>query len=171
MRAGASFLVAPSRYEPCGLIHLELRRFGVPALASDTGGHHDTIITSGPHKNGYLFKSENNWWSNEQDAAVVASIEPAMKDAHASLEGFMVLMQEALKTYLDATRTMIRDTAWPAAGNTVPMILQALFNAWNMSMPKLYAIAVRSEGKFRSNARLLSFQLLWRALSFCFLGK
>ncbi len=109
MRAGASFVVAPSRYEPCGLIHLEMRRFGVPTLASDTGGHHDTITTSGPHKNGYLFTSVDNWWSKEQNAEVVKSIGPAMKDAQEVLDGLYGSDAAALEAYVKATQTMIRD--------------------------------------------------------------
>lgn len=58
-RAGADFMVMPSRYEPCGLPQLECPRFGTLPIVRKTGGLADTVVeldARAEHGNGFVFE-------------------------------------------------------------------------------------------------------------------
>lgn len=61
-KAGADFILMPSRYEPCGLPQMEVPRFGTLPVVRSTGGLRDTItqldFVSGKG-NGFLFRDIN----------------------------------------------------------------------------------------------------------------
>jgi starch synthase/alpha-amylase len=42
-KAGADFILMPSRYEPCGLPQMEVTRFGTLPIVRQTGGLRDTV--------------------------------------------------------------------------------------------------------------------------------
>jgi glycogen synthase len=66
LRAATDLGCFPSSFEPCGLVQGETWIFGGDVFATDTGGFHDTVITSGPDKNGTLFprvKIDSDWFS------------------------------------------------------------------------------------------------------------
>jgi len=50
-KAGADFILMPSRYEPCGLPQMEAPRFGTLPIVRSTGGLKDTIIQMDVDKN------------------------------------------------------------------------------------------------------------------------
>ncbi|MEM6733025.1 MAG: glycosyltransferase, partial [Myxococcota bacterium] len=55
-RAGADFMLMPSRYEPCGLPQLECPRFGTLPIVRRTGGLADTVEElNGTSGNGFVF--------------------------------------------------------------------------------------------------------------------
>ena len=69
--ASAALVVAPSRYEPFGLVPLEAMRLGTPVLAARTGGLIDNV---GPESGGYLVSShEPDAWC---DAALAVLDNP-----------------------------------------------------------------------------------------------
>jgi starch synthase len=51
--AGSDFIIAPSRYEPCGLIQMIAMKYGTLPIASKTGGLQDSVEHG---KNGFLFE-------------------------------------------------------------------------------------------------------------------
>ena len=51
--AGSDFLLAPSRFEPCGLSQMYAQRFGSLPIGHQTGGLADTIEDG---KTGFLFR-------------------------------------------------------------------------------------------------------------------
>lgn len=58
-KAGADFILMPSRYEPCGLPQMEVLRFGTLPIVRSTGGLKDTITHLDVEKNtgnGFVFK-------------------------------------------------------------------------------------------------------------------
>ncbi|MDY6915394.1 MAG: glycosyltransferase, partial [Candidatus Cloacimonadota bacterium] len=57
-KAGADFILMPSRYEPCGLPQMEVLRFGTLPIVRSTGGLKDTISHLDIEKsegNGFVF--------------------------------------------------------------------------------------------------------------------
>ncbi len=61
-KAGADFILMPSRYEPCGLPQMEAPRLGTLPVVRATGGLKDTVTQLEPYKNkdgygnGFLFE-------------------------------------------------------------------------------------------------------------------
>lgn len=58
-KAGADFILMPSRYEPCGLPQMEVLRFGTLPIVRSTGGLKDTISQLNVENNignGFVFK-------------------------------------------------------------------------------------------------------------------
>ena len=54
--AGADILLAPSRYEPCGLVQLIAMRYGCVPVVHGTGGLRDTVIDyRQPQSTGFVF--------------------------------------------------------------------------------------------------------------------
>ena len=61
-KAGADFILMPSRYEPCGLPQMEVLRFGTLPIVRSTGGLKDTISQLDVEKNignGFIFRIES----------------------------------------------------------------------------------------------------------------
>jgi len=57
-KAGADFVLMPSRYEPCGLPQMECPRFGTLPVARSTGGLRDTVAqlrVEAGSGNGFVF--------------------------------------------------------------------------------------------------------------------
>ena len=74
-KAGADFVLMPSRYEPCGLPQMECPRFGTLPIARLTGGLRDTVSEldwNANHGNGFGF------W-NHTPAHFVQAVERAME--------------------------------------------------------------------------------------------
>lgn len=67
-----------SSYEPCGLGHQEFARMGEDVIATNTGGHTDTVIEG---FNGFLAKRLPNWNSPEQDEEIRKAVRRAVNKA------------------------------------------------------------------------------------------
>jgi starch synthase len=81
LRAACSVPIFPSRYEPCGLVQGEFNRFGKKVVATHTGGFVDTLKTTGPDANGYLFKRESDWESSKQNEEIKKTLGVALGEA------------------------------------------------------------------------------------------
>ncbi len=99
-RAIAVLCVAPSNFEPCGLVQYESWLFGALVMATATGGLADTIISSlnDPNFNGFTFERLSGWNSKEQDQLVYETTLKAV-DYWRSLnkEQQTALMQKMMK--------------------------------------------------------------------------
>jgi starch synthase len=61
LQAGIDILLAPARFEPCGLTQLYALRYGTVPIVRRTGGLADTVTDSGPADlaTGFLFENPN----------------------------------------------------------------------------------------------------------------
>lgn len=67
--AASDFILIPSKFEPCGLIHMIAMRYGAIPIARNTGGLKDVISN---HKNGFLF---SNYSSYDLEKTLLEAIE------------------------------------------------------------------------------------------------
>jgi glycogen synthase len=85
LRAAADMGVFPSSFEPCGLVQGECFNFGCRVLATDTGGFHDTVFSSGDKANGWLFPRLEAWNSDAQLQAIETTLRNAVDDLQTAL--------------------------------------------------------------------------------------
>ncbi len=148
MRAAIDVGCFPSSYEPCGLVQGEGFRFGKRTIATDTGGFHDTIITEGPKKNGYLFKRHEKWHSPEQDQAISVALTEAIEDARTTLTALYFGSDDEAEEHLAPMRSLMRDaiqSTWteaPDGSDDIPAIYQ---------YDLIYAKALKDRTKRRTN--------------------
>ncbi len=101
LRAGIDIGVFPSIFEPCGLIQGEMHKMGKLAVATKTGGFVNTIFTSGPNSNGYLFDRKSEWNSEEQREAIRSAISQAAEDAKSMLKTLYGDDETAMRPYIE----------------------------------------------------------------------
>ena len=73
-KAGADFVLMPSRYEPCGLPQMECPRFGTLPIARLTGGLRDTVFElneDATEGNGFVFEEYS---PSALEAAIVRAV-------------------------------------------------------------------------------------------------
>jgi starch synthase len=108
--ASADMLLMPSRYEPCGLAQMIAMRYGCIPVATPVGGLKDTIIDhpKGRGQTGFLSKT-------------------------ASLAGYRVTVQRAIKLYRDASawrsiqkRAMKQNFSWERSAEKYLKLYQSL---------------------------------------------
>lgn len=73
VRAAANICFCPSKYEPCGLTHLEGFAYAQLTVGTNLGGYADLICedTQSPLFNGFLFTRDLNWKSEKQNQAIL----------------------------------------------------------------------------------------------------
>ncbi|MBM3207185.1 MAG: hypothetical protein FJZ57_01070, partial [Chlamydiae bacterium] len=101
LRAAAFMTIAPSKFEPCGLVQLESWLFGTPIIACATGGLADTVIsdTISDEFNGFTFARLEEWDSEAQNSLISATIDQAVSFwAQVPSERKTQLMQNMMKS-------------------------------------------------------------------------
>jgi starch synthase len=111
LRAAVDVGIFPSIFEPCGLVQGEMHRMGIETAATATGGFMDTIFTSGPNQNGYLFQRFPDWESQEQDEAIRATIREAILRNQEKLDALYNDNQEQLAPFIAQKQTIMRNAA------------------------------------------------------------
>jgi starch synthase len=103
LQAGADILLAPARYEPCGLIQLYALRYGTVPVVRRTGGLADTVTDAGPvamlddTATGFVFD------------------EPSKEALLAALSRAMIIFKEPLAWRRLQLAGMRRDFGWKAS--------------------------------------------------------
>jgi 1,4-alpha-glucan branching enzyme len=111
LRAAVDVGIFPSIFEPCGLVQGEMHRMGIETAATGTGGFMDTIFTSGPNQNGYLFQRFPNWESEEQDNAIRTTVQMATLRNQEKLDALYHDDRERLAPFIAQKRTIMRNAA------------------------------------------------------------
>jgi starch synthase len=109
LRAASTIAAFPSKYEPCGLVQGEFNRMGKKALATRTGGFADTLTAEAPNANGYLFRRDDKWHSEEQDKEIIATLRIALDYAKALQHALYHGDDAAKKPYLNTMRTIMHN--------------------------------------------------------------
>jgi starch synthase len=111
LRAAVDVGIFPSIFEPCGLVQGEMHRMGIETAATGTGGFMDTIFTSGPNQNGYLFPRFPNWESKEQDNAIRTTVQMATLRNQEKLDALYHDDRERLAPFIAQKCTIMRNAA------------------------------------------------------------
>ncbi len=111
LRAAVDLGVFPSIFEPCGLVQGEMHRMGIPTMATEIGGFKDTIFTSGPNRNGYLFKRHPQWESEEQNKAIREAVREAANEQHVKLDALYSGNQKESARFTNQSRTIMANAA------------------------------------------------------------
>ena len=154
LRAATTCAVFPSKYEPCGIVQGELNRFGKKAIATRTGGFADTITVEGPNANGYLFRRDDYWHSEEQDREIVATLRIALDYAKAQQHAMYHGDADAKKPYLDAMKTIMYNALHSTWEETPDGSLSAVRKI-ELAMAKAFANTKRRGESLIANLKTL----------------
>lgn len=100
-RAAAIYSIAPSNFEPCGLVQFEAWLFGTLVVATATGGLADTIVSdpSDPDFNGFTFERLASWDSSKQDDLAHEAVLTAIDHWRGlSDDGKVAIMQRIMRS-------------------------------------------------------------------------
>ncbi|MBS0603887.1 MAG: glycogen/starch synthase [Verrucomicrobia bacterium] len=111
LRAAVDVGIFPSIFEPCGLVQGEMHRMGVETAATATGGFVNTIITSGPNQNGYLFPRIPDWQSEQQDIEIQKTVQEAAERNQEKLDALYGDDPEARDQSVAQKRVIMRNAA------------------------------------------------------------
>jgi starch synthase len=113
--AGADMLLAPARFEPCGLVQMYAMRYGTVPIVRGVGGLKDTVIDIGsvPH-------------AVPADATGIVFERPIAEDLVAAIERACRLYREPLAWRRLQQRAMSRDFSWPRSAGQYLDIYQSL---------------------------------------------
>jgi glycogen synthase len=137
LRSAVDIGIFPSIFEPCGLVQGEMHRMGVETAATATGGFVDTIFTSGPNQNGYLFAKFPDWESEEQDNAIRATVKEATEKAQARLHALYQGNAAARQESVEQKRTIMQNAAnstWEKTFDGSLSPIEKLTRAYGKSM-------------------------------------
>ena len=132
LQAGADILLAPARFEPCGLTQLYALRYGTVPVVRRTGGLADTVTDTGPSDlaTGFVFE------------------DPTRDGLMGAIERALALYEEPLAWRRLQLKGMAEDFGWAAsAGRYVALYHQAA--GVNYPSP---ALSAQIEGKIRQIA-------------------
>jgi glycosyltransferase involved in cell wall biosynthesis len=111
----AHFLIHPARAEACAVVFSEASAFGVPSVASATGGISSAVR---PGRNGFLLPT----------SAVGADYADVIEEAFADQKAYRRLAASAFETYLNHLN-------WRVSGAAVAERLGAAVTQWRSSHP------------------------------------
>ena len=103
LQAGSDMLLAPARFEPCGLTQLYAMRYGTPAIVRRTGGLADTVVDARARSiadrtaTGFVF----------EDVSVTSLV--------AALERALAMYREPLTWRRLQLNAMVQDFSWDAS--------------------------------------------------------
>jgi hypothetical protein len=119
-----------------------MHRMGIETIATGTGGFVDTIFTSGPNRNGYLFERLSDWKSPAQDSAIKAVVHQAVWRNKAKLNTLYASNAKLLAPFIAEKRTIMSNAAkstWTSTFNGSLSPIERIKLA--------YAAALRNKGK------------------------
>ncbi len=153
LRSAATMGIFPSKYEPCGLVQGEFNCFGKKAIATRTGGFADTLTTEGPNANGYLFKRCDDWYSQEQEKEIIATLQAALTEAKAIQHALYHGDAQAKQPYVESMRTIMRNAHNSTWEKTPDGSLSAIRRV-DLAMAKAFANR-KTRGQISTNLNAL----------------
>lgn len=119
-----------------------MHKMGKLAVATKTGGFVNTIFTSGPNSNGYLFDRKWEWNSEEQREAIRSAISEAAQDAKSMLQALYGKDREALEPYIERMSKIME--------NAMNSSWTSTFDGSISPIDSLHAVYVRAvENKYK----------------------
>lgn len=110
LQAGSDILLAPARFEPCGLTQLYAMRYGTPPVVRRTGGLADTVVDATPAT------------IANRTATGFAFEGTSVDDLTATVERALALYREPLIWRRLQLQAMAQDFSWNAsAGNYISL--------------------------------------------------
>ncbi len=100
LHAGSDILLAPARFEPCGLTQLYALRYGTLPVVRNTGGLADTVVDT------------NNLTICERTASGFVFNDPTSDDMVSALSRALALYHEPLRWQLVQLQAMTREFGW-----------------------------------------------------------
>jgi starch synthase len=137
LRAAVDLGIFPSIFEPCGLVQGEMHNMGIETIATEIGGFKDTIFTSGPNRNGYLFERHPQWESEEQNKAIRAVVREAAFAQHAKLEALYSGNQTESERFTKRSRTIMSNAAkstWTSTFDGSPSPKEQIQHAYGKAL-------------------------------------
>lgn len=112
LQAGSDILLAPARFEPCGLTQLYALRYGTLPVVRRTGGLADTVVDT------------NNLSIGDRSATGFVFDDPTADDMVSALSRALALYRDPLHWRLVQLQAMTREFGWDrSAGSYVALYL------------------------------------------------
>lgn len=128
LQAGSDILLAPARFEPCGLTQLYALRYGTPPVVRRTGGLADTVTDATPET------------VTDRTATGFVFDEPTLSGLNAALDRALSLYREPLTWRRLQLQAMAQNYSWDLSAAKYIELYRAASGIPSMTVPEVVQI-------------------------------